>query len=164
MYRQPSRRKLLFWSVVSFALCVFGLHAGIDPAGLPPKESLKTAEGVVEWIDAGDRSIAFRLRGSDGTFSYASKGGALGRVHAGLLSGQQANVSVLFDPANPVGPLWTTEKAFPVYELRAGAEAVRSYESVNAAWRANNRLGLWLGLVCGAIGVCLAVHARRLPL
>lgn len=162
MLRQPSRRKLLFWSIVSFALCALGLHMGINPAGLPPKESLKTAEGFVTWIDAGDRSIAFSLHGSDDTFSYVAKGGGLRQVHTGLLSGRQANVSLLFDPANPRGPLWTTEKAFPVYELRVGAEAIRAYESVDAAWRADNRIGFWFGLVCGAIGVFLAIHAKRL--
>lgn len=142
------------WAVITVVLGSFILYACTRGTGIPERSKLATASGTVRWVDRGEYVISFRLTGHDRGFEYASKGRAVGRVRRALQGSGPAEATVLFNPHRSSGPVSSDERFHPVYELSVGGVAVRTYDEVQAAWRADNRIGFWLGvafLVCSAL-------------
>ncbi|MGO4778736.1 hypothetical protein AB4084_25055, partial [Lysobacter sp. 2RAB21] len=92
---------------------------------------------------------------------YASKGGAMAQVEHALAPGG-APVTLLFDPADPGGPLFAEKTFYPVYVVSVAGVSVRSHAQISGAWADDNRVGLYLGGVFLVFAAMLAfVPVRR---
>ena len=132
-------------------------------AGAPASERLETATGPVHRVWTGGRrheTVFFELRGVPGAFVYHAKGGKSERVHDALESSRGRPVTIRHDPAEFEGPLWD-RRFHPVYELRLPFRLVRSLEDVDAAYRADDRIGAIFGVVLAIIGIAVLVMPSR---
>lgn len=162
MNHKPSKKLVLTAAIVALAACPIALSIGMNPSGLPPKTSLNRVDGLVEWNKRDRTSTTFKITGYNEPFKYTSKGGQMDLVEKGLEQGKRLSVAVYFDPNNPSTPIGSSNKTFPVYELRVGQELVHSYESVDAAWRSDDSIAGLIGIAFGAIGLYLAYYSRRI--
>jgi hypothetical protein len=161
VHRQPSRWRNLAIAILCFVISPIAIYAGLNASGIPPKHLLQRADGVIDWTDKGKYSASFTLSGQSAKFIYLFKGGGASAVTLGLERGKNFETSILFDPNDSAGPIWSDDKAFPVYELRVADSVIRSHESVDEKWRSSNRNWLWLGLLFAALGVGLATAGLR---
>ena len=132
-------------------------------AGAPAAERLATATGPVHRVWTGGRrheTVFFELRGVPDAFVYHAKGDQSARVRDALESSRGQPVTVRHDPDEFDGPLWD-RRFHPVYELGMRYRLVRSLEDVDAAYRANDRIGVIDGLVLAAIGLAVLVMPSR---
>ena len=156
--RQPGLASVFLTAIMGLALSFFMLTK-IDPdKGIPERDRLTSASGLVTSHETVHHDVHFTLQ--DGRrFTYLGKAkavGAIGEAH-------QRVVTILYDASNTVGPVFSKEKFFPVYEIRVGDELVRSHQDVDQAWRRDNRLAPVLGWGFLGMSVLLLAHgARRL--
>ena len=134
-----------WWALFSALLGMFILYASTQGTGIPERSGLQVASGMVEWMESGKYGVKFRLAGEPRAFDYASKGNALGLVEGTLKRGGQP-ITVLFDPLNPGGPVYSRTDFYPVYELSVSGASVRTYDQVQAAWESDNRIGVWVAI------------------
>ena len=133
-------------------------------AGAPAAEHLATATGAVDRVWTGGKrheTVFFELRGVPDAFVYHARGGKSERVRDALESSRGQPVTVRHDPDEFDGPLWD-RRFHPVYELRLPFRLVRSLEDVDAAYRADDRIGAVFGIVLAAIGLAVLVLPSRL--
>jgi hypothetical protein len=146
----PSRQyystgQIFFWSAVHLLLGIGTIYLTINATGIPRRDSLQTASGTVAWTWSGYMNgFRFGLVGEKRSFVYSSKGNMVYVVQYALERTDHPVVSVLYDGSHTTGPIWD-KTYFSVYEVSIGRERIRSYDDVNAAWNADNRVGTWLG-------------------
>jgi hypothetical protein len=149
------------WSLFNALLGVCILYAAGFDDGVPPVSRLRTVTGVVEREHSVRHAIDFKLRGQAREYRYASKGGAMAQVEHALAPGG-APVTLLFDPADPGGPLFAEKTFYPVYAVSVAGVSVRSHAQISEAWADDNRVGLYLGGVFLVFAAMLAfVPVRR---
>ena len=139
------KKKRRRWALFAALLGMFILYVSTQGTGIPERSRLQVASGVVEWMGSGKYDVKFRLAGEPRAFDYASKGNALGLVEDTLKRRDQP-VTVLFDPFNPGGPVYSKTEFYPVYELSVSGARVRTYNQVKASWKSDNRVGVWVAI------------------
>ena len=128
--------------------------------GLPPRETLHVATGQVDWVRSDKYGIEFALQGSDRAYQYLSKGNAKDVVESRLRK-TRAPVTILFDPTkDSAGLLFSEGKFYDVFELSTPAGPFRRYEDVEAAWRSDEALALWMSPMFLGMAIYLLVLAR----
>jgi hypothetical protein len=149
------------WGLFNALLGVCILYAAGFDDGVPPVSRLRTVTGVVEREHCVRHAIDFKLRGQAREYRYASKSGAMAQVEHALAPGG-APVTLLFDPADPGGPLFAEKTFYPVYAVSVAGVSVRSHAQIREAWAGDNRVGLFLGVVFLVFAAVLAfVPVRR---
>jgi hypothetical protein len=150
------------WAFVAgiFALGVFGIRSGLHPdAGLPSRAALVEVTGTLAGYERNRHSIGFRLRGEPRDFVYPSKAKAMDEVMAGLDAAGRRPVTAWVDAADMAG-----DGPLTVFALAVDGREVRSYGDVAAAWRSDQRIGLWVGIaMLGCAGAFTALLLRKPP-
>ena len=160
MRSDHSRAKLWGIALLSLALSAGMFYAWASFDGLPPRESLRSATGQIDWVRANKYGVKFALQGSERAYAYHSKGSALGIVKYVLVNTREP-ITVLYDPENAGGPIYSDEVFHDVYELSSPAGAFRRYEDIEDAYRSDNNLALWMSPIFLCMAIYLLVQAQR---
>jgi hypothetical protein len=153
-----------FTLVVALSSLLFGIgmiYTSSQPGGPPPRKSLAEVQGTVAWTMSYRHGIRFGFSGDARSFVYPSKSRELGLVEQTLTRSDHPRVSILFDPKTPGGPVFSDEKYFDVHEISVDGNVARSYEQVREAWAADDRVGIWLGVVFVISGLGLGLCLRQ---
>lgn len=155
-------------AVIAFAGSAFGafllIYALSDD--VPPNSELQTVSGMLysyEEVQSGraasSKTPRFKLRGDDRVFQYVSKGGKIGTVIGALRSAGGKTVTISIDD-ELFSPPFDDIELYTVYAIEIEGVAIRRYDDVAAAWRADNVVGVYLGAFflvvgfsVGAVGV-----------
>lgn len=156
-----SKGELIFFGVLSLLFGGGALHYSTLNHELPPRTSLQTATGVVDWTETGKYGVKFGFVGDPRAFDYASKNNAKDQVENALKSANGAAVHVLYDESDPGGTIYSKAKYYPVYEISVSARLIRSLEQVRTARRADDGLAIWIGLAFVMSGTYLLYSASR---
>jgi hypothetical protein len=122
--------------------------------GIPPRESLVSASGTVEWVETrGARrhsdEVHFGLVGEQKIFTYLQKAGSKNDVLKALRR-EGAKVSILFDPED------AHMGSHIIYEIADPVVTIRSYDEVQSSWEVNHSIGVWFGAFFLLLSVLLA--------
>jgi hypothetical protein len=160
--QHPVRSTFLI-AAISVLLGIAISYFSAIASGPPRRESLAVAQGSVAWSSSYKYGIRFGFAGDKRKFVYPSKSKALGTVEGELHRSGHPRIRVLFSTENPSGPIYSNDKFFVVYEISDDRGSVRSYDEVRDAWRADDRVGVWLGaaFVFGGLGVLLLGIRQR---
>ena len=145
IYTPTGKKERRWWACFAALLGILILYGSTQGTGIPERSELQTASGLVEWIESDKYGVKFGLTRESRAFDYASKGNALGLVKDTLKRKGQA-VTVLFDPSSPGGPVYSKEVFYQVYELSVLGVPVRTYDQVQASWKSDNRVGVWVAI------------------
>lgn len=160
-FGKPTKAKNAAFAVLSFLLSGFMLYSWVTFDGIPPRSELQAASGTVSWVRRGKYGIKFGLDGVPHSFNYTSKGKAMGLVRNTLSRPDRPVVTVLLDPANPTGPIYSNDTYLRVFELSIAGKPFRSHEEIAAAWEADEELAVWLAGFFALSGVFLSWVALR---
>ena len=134
-------RILTGYALLSLLVTLFVVIMAVrgDRQGLPDREHLREIRGVASLVRANKYSVIFRLVPWKPQFDYPSKAKNLTDVVAALRQGGDA--TILVD-----GSTFADDDAqrTTVYALTVKGEVVRSFDDVERAWRADNRIFYWL--------------------
>jgi len=159
--RESSPKQLVAYALLSLLIGMGAIYSWATFNGVPSRASLKFASGRVKWTEEYRYGVRFALEGTAENFVYVSKGRAMGVVTGALTDAQRPSVSVLYDPASGSGPVGSGRSYFTVYELAANGRMVRSRGQVEQAWRSDEKVGLYLGVVFLFGSVFLGFSALR---
>ena len=160
--RRYSRNFLRATGVLGIVLSAGMFYAWASFDGLPPRASLRTATGHVQWVRSDKYGVKFALDGSERAYKYYSKSGAMGAVESNLVHAREP-ITVLYDPASPSGPIYSDEEFFEVLELSKPAGPIRRYEDVEEGYRSDNRVALWMAPIFLCMGIYTLLSAQRAP-
>src|SRR5215213_345442 len=130
MASQHSARSIFLVSAVSMLFGIGITYFSANTSGPPRRDSLAVAQGSVAWTSSYKYGIRFGFAGDKRKFVYASKSNAMGAVEDALNRSDRPRLSVLFDPREPSGPIYSNDKFFTVYEISSGSGSVRTYAEV----------------------------------
>ena len=157
----PPKRQYGFFAILSFVLSAMMIHSWATFEGIPSRSHLLSASGPVAWVQDGKYGIKFGLRGVQQSFDYASKGNAMGLVYDTLSRPDHPVITVLYDPDSAGGPIFSKDVYYSVYELSVAGKPFRAHAEINRAWRSDETVGGWLGVVFVAMGIFLCFYAAR---
>ncbi|WP_189454550.1 hypothetical protein [Cognatilysobacter bugurensis] len=152
---------MLLYAVLSLAISIIAFYSWVSYSGLPELSQLKIATGRIVWVEKGRYGIRFDLERVPEDFNYASKGGAVDRVHSAINSAVGQPITVWFDPAQTVGAPGTDEEFYEVYQLSVSGSVVRPLKDVEEAWGSDMKFALWLSAFFALNGVFLGIRAWR---
>jgi hypothetical protein len=158
---QYSRRALFAFAFLGFALAAAALYAWASFDGIPPRHLLAPASGKVEWVKPEKYAVRFKFSGEPKLFSYASKGNAVDQVRNALSQNSPPVVTVLYDPTDSHGPVYSSETYYSVYEISLHDKAVRTHAQVASAWASDTAIAPWLAAVFAVIACFLLFTASR---
>lgn len=149
-------RTLAATAAVGFVLTALFVCLALqgDTYGLPDRANLKKLQGTLSHVAKNKYDVVFRLEPWKATFEYPAKARALARVAAALREGAAA--SVLVNGATFVND---GAQRMTIFALTVDGEIVRSFDEVERAWRADNRVFHWLTAVFGSATLALAATA-----
>ena len=148
--------------MLSFVLSALMLYSWITFDGIPPRSALQSATGKVNWVQSGKYGIEFRLEGEQKSFSYASKSNAMGLVYDTLDRSDHPVVTILYQPADPSGPIYSKDRYYGVFELAVDGKPVRTHAEIAQAWKSDEQIAAWLSVALALSGIYLARASRRL--
>jgi hypothetical protein len=155
----PSKRGLFLLGLTSMVLGGFALWSWFVFDGIPARESLSRATGTFNWArlsqSSRSSSLRFGLKGSSLSFYYPSNGGRMNQINETLTREDCPVIEVLYDSRASFTPWFSNEKYYPVYELTANGEIIRSHADIGAEWASNQVYGLLLGIAFLPMGVFL---------
>ena len=160
MKHEYSRVQLRCYTVLALALSAVMFYAWAAFDSLPPRESLRTATGQIDWVKSDKYGVKFALQGSSRAYEYHSKANEMGAVESRLVNTREP-ITVLYDPEDPSGPIYSDEVFHDVYELSTPTGAFRSYEEIQAAYRSDNKIALWMSPIFFCMAIYLLVQAQR---
>ncbi|TVV42248.1 hypothetical protein [Thalassolituus sp. C2-1] len=136
-------------------------------SGLPDKFELEEKEGALSVINnskyvKGSHELILSFSGDNNSYLYPDKAGNSGKVYAELLKLRGQTITALCERAsNFMSADYESNRR--CYEFRAGDQMIRSYEEVEAAWKADSALAPYavLLIVVMSLGL-LIVQFRRL--
>lgn len=147
------------WAVVLLAFGVLVLFLRDD--GIPDRSRLTPVAGQLRSLEKSTSkggalaAVRFSLSTDPRHFHYLSKAGRIDEVWQALRQAGRAEVGVLIDAADSHSPPLEERTYFMAYEVRVAQDVVSTHAQVAAAWRADNRVGAWLGYAAIAAGVAL---------
>lgn len=153
--------KLALSAVLGFAMSGFMMYSWVTFSGIPPRLKLLAAAGPVSWVHNGKYGIKFGLVGVSKSFEYSSKSNAMGVVAGALEHSGRAVVTVLYDPEQPTGPVYSSDVYYGVFEISIDGRVVQSHEQIARAWRSDQRIAPWLAVGCALAGMYLSWAAVR---
>jgi hypothetical protein len=156
---KPTKAKNAAFAVLSFLLSGAMLYSWATFKGIPSRSELRPASGPVSWVQNGKYGVKFGLEGVPQSFDYSSKGNAMGLVHDTLSRPDHPVVTVLYDPRNPSGPIYSNDKYYPVFELSIAGKPFRSHDEVANAWRSDENVALLLAALLALGGAFLSWSA-----
>ena len=160
-FGKPTRAKNAIFAALSLVLSCVMIYSWVTFKGIPPRSDLQAASGQVSWVKSGKYGIKFGLVGVPKSFDYASKGSAMGLVHDTLLRSDQPVITVLYDPGNPGGPIYSMDIYYSVYELGIAGKPFRSHTQIADAWQSDENTAIWLAVCFALGGIYLAWLALR---
>lgn len=110
-----------------------------DRYGLPERQALRELRGVANFQYANKYSVIFKLEPWKARFDYPAKARNLNAVVAALKEG--GNAVILVDRRRFVND---ESQRTTVYSLTSNGKIIRSFEDVERAWKADNRILFWL--------------------
>ena len=120
------------------ALFAYLLTQG-ETDGLPERSQLRELQGSIQVVRRYKYFVEFQLAPWKPVFEYPSKARALSAVAAALREG--GNATVLIDGSKFVdGEGHRTT----IFALTMDGKTIRSFDDVDRAWRADNRIAYWL--------------------
>lgn len=128
-----------------------------DQFGLPPAERLRIVEGVVRSSDLKSNDTAIYLEGDPQKYWYLSKAGDASLVAEEATPGRRVSLTVDAEELED-----QSRKFVNIFAVTVEGRVVRSFEQVTDDWRADNRVGYWLIVTFGPLGVLCMVTAWRL--
>ena len=140
-----SKKAFLAWAFVSLVFGAWITWESEQGSPMPSPTALKSLQGKVEWVQTGKYGVKFAIYGASLPLDYASKGKAMGLVYDSLAAAGDKPVTVLYDPRSASGPVFSSDRYYPVYGIALGAKSVRSFNEIQEAWRADDQIGVWLG-------------------
>lgn len=155
------RAKNTLFPAISFLLSGMMFYSWATFDGIPARTELRSASGQVSWVRNEKYGVKFGLDGVSKSFNYASKGRAKGLVYDTLTLSDRPVITVLYDPSNPSGPIYSSDIYFSVFELSVAGKPFRSHGEIAEAWRADEHVAVWLGSLFALGGMCLAWPAFR---
>ena len=158
---KPTRRMNAIFAALSFLLSCLAFYSWATFKGIPPRSELESAAGQVSWVQNGKYGIKFGLAGVPKSFDYASKGNAMGLVHDTLSRPDHPVITVLYDPSNPGGPIYSKDSYYGVFELGIAGKPFRSHTQIAQAWQSDENIAVWLGICFALSGIYLAWLALR---
>ena len=147
------------YALLALVMSAFMFYVWASFDGLPPRESLRSDTGRVTRLSTGKHDIKFALEGSERAYDYSSKGNAMGTVESGLRT--EEPVTVLYDPASAGGPIYSDDVYYDALDLSTKSGPIRRYEEIEAAWRSDNTLALWMSPAFFCMAVYLLIKAQR---
>lgn len=160
-FGKPTRAKNVLFAVLSFTLSGMMFHSWATFDGIPARAALQTASGRVSWVEDGRYGVKFGLEGVSRSFDYASKGNAADLVRDALSRPDRPVVTVLYDPDNPGGPIYSNDTYHGVFELSVDGKPLRRHADVDAAWRSDENVAAWLAFIFALLGLYLTGTAFR---
>lgn len=158
---KPTRAKHALFAVFCFFLGGIMLYSWSTFTGIPPRSELQSASGPVSWVQDGKYGIKFGLMGVPKFFHYASKGNAMGVVQDTLSRSDHPVITVLYDPSNMGGPIYSNDTYYSVFELSIAGKSFRSHAEIAKAWQSDQNLAVWLAAFFLLGGVYLSLVAIR---
>jgi hypothetical protein len=158
---KPTRRMNAIFAALSLLLSCLTFYSWATFKGIPPRSELESAAGQVTWVKNGKYGIKFGLAGVPKSFDYASKGDAMGLVHDTLSRSDRPVITVLYDPSNPGGPIYSKDIYYGVFELGIAGNPFRSHTQIAQAWQSDENIAVWLGICFALSGTYLAWLAIR---
>ena len=159
---KPTKRKNMAFAALCFLLAGFALYSWLTFEGIPPRSALQSASGKVSWMQKDKYGVKFGLTGVSKSFIYASKGNAMGLVRETLSRSDDPVITVLYDPNDPSGPIFSKDTYYSVFELEVGGTPFRSHAEIAEGWQSDQNFALWLAAVLALIGLYLARVSRLL--
>lgn len=160
-FGRPTRAKNALFAVLCFLLSGMMLYSWGAFDGIPARADLQTASGRVSWVQDGRYGVKFGLEGVSESFDYASKGNAVGLVHDTLSRSDRPVITVLYDPGNPGGPIYSNDVYYAVFELSVAGIPFRSHADIAAAWQSDEAVAVWLASFFALGGIYLGWTAFR---
>ncbi len=160
-----NQRVLAMFFPLVFMISVLWIYfASLDHpnSGLPYKFELEEKEGVLIVIKNTRHELFFTFFGDKTRYRYSDKGGNSGKVYDELLKARGQTITALCERAsNFMSADYESNRR--CYEFRAGDQMIRSFEEVEAAWKADSALAPYavLLIVVMSLGL-LIVQFRRL--
>ena len=158
---KPTRAKNALFAALCFLLSGMMFYSWATFEGIPARTELRPTSGRVSWVQDGKYGIKFALDGVPKSFDYASKGNAMGLVRDALSRPDRPVVTVLYDPRNPGGPIYSKDIYYGVFELSIAGKPFRSHAEIAEAWQNDENLAVWLGSFFVLGGMYLAWAAFR---
>ena len=158
-----STRSNALFAVLSLLLSGMMFYSWATFDGIPARSQLESAAGHVSWVQNGKYGIKFGLAGVPKSFDYASKSNAMGLVYDTMSRPDRPLITVLYDPSNPSGPIYSKDTYYSVFELGIDGKPFRSHSQIGEAWQADENIAIWLALcfaLCTIYFVRLAFRHR----
>lgn len=85
----------------------------------------------------------------------------MGLVYDTLARPDRPTITVLYEPSQARGPLSSEDTDLDVYELSVSGKPFRSHGEIDRAWRSDETVGGWLGVIFAVCGIYLLRCASR---
>ncbi len=152
--------------MISF-LWIYFASLGYSNSGLPDKFELEEKEGALIVIKKtrygkGSHWLILSFYGDNNSYIYPGKAGNSGKIYNELLKLRGKTITALCERASDFMSA-DNESNRHCYEFRAGDHMIRSYEEVEAEWKADSALAPYavLLIVVMSLGI-LIVQFRYL--